>query len=165
MATHNCEIPSSSGAHPLGYTPCIHKPPPITPILHHFLCFSGIQTSLSSTVLHDINPSLPWLTHRATTSTLFYLSSFPPHSRTTGEHLHQSFRLPHLSLRTTLIRGLGTLFIILIPSKPLRLSIYTALILDLSSFHNIVSLQYIITGTSNVSCKDSKLKLQIPSIN
>ena len=41
----------------------------------------------------------------------------------------------------------------LIPSNPLRLSISKTLTLDLSfSFHNIVSLSYII-GKNNVSCK------------
>ena len=46
------------------------------------------------------------------------------------------------------------LSILLIPSKSLRFSICTVLIQDLSFFfHNIVSLPYIKTGTSNVSCK------------
>ena len=51
-------------------------------------------------------------------------------------------------------------------SKPLRLSIYIAIILDLFFFHIIVWLPYIRTVTSNVSWKNPNiLKLQIPSIN
>ena len=50
------------------------------------------------------------------------------------------------------IRAFGTLSILLIPMKPLRLSICTVLILDFSlSFHIIVSLLNIKTGTSNDS--------------
>ena len=58
------------------------------------------------------------------------------------------------------------LSILLILSNSLKLSICTLLTLDLSfSLHNIVSLPYIGKGTSNVSCKTSTIKLQIPSIN
>ena len=49
---------------------------------------------------------------------------------------------------------IGTPSILLIRNKPFILSICTALILDLSSFHNIVSLPYVRTGTSKVSCKN-----------
>ena len=44
------------------------------------------------------------------------------------------------------------------------LAICTALILDFSSFHNIVLLPYIRTSTSNISVKTNILKLQIPNI-
>ena len=82
-------------------------------------------------------------------------SPFSSQDRTIGEHLPQSFRPPLSSLRiTSLIRAFATLSILLIPNKPLRLSICTDLVLDLSfSFHIIVSLSYIRTGMIKVSCK------------
>ena len=63
--------------------------------------------------------------------------------------------LQHIpTLHNSLICSFQTLSILLIPSNPLRLSICIALIPDLSfSYHNIVSLPYIRTRTSNVSCK------------
>ena len=64
-----------------------------------------------------------------------------------------TFISPFVYPQNSLIRAFRTLFIFLIPSKPLRLSLCTALILDLSSFHIIVSLPYIGTGTRNFSCK------------
>ena len=60
------------------YAPCIlpHKPSPYTPIMHHYPCFPDIQTPFLQTVLHGINPSLPWPTHWATTNTLPYIDLF-----------------------------------------------------------------------------------------
>ena len=86
----------------------------------------------------------------------------PPENTFVNPFIYPPFITPHYSL----IRAFRTLSFLLIPSKPLRLSICTALILDLSfSFYNIVSLPYIRTGTNNVPCNTSTLKLQIPSIN
>ena len=75
------------------------------------------------------------------------LSIWPNHRRTPSSILSSaSFVTPHHCL----IRTFGTLSILLIPSKPLRLSICTPLILIL---YIIVSLPYVRTGTSNDSCK------------
>ena len=83
-----------------------------------------------------------------------YHSIFSPHGWTFGENLHQT--KPFVTLYNSLIYTFGSLSILLIPSKPLRLFIYRALTLDLSSFHIIISLLYIRTGRRNVSCKISK---------
>ena len=87
------------------------------------------------------------------------LSTRPNHQSTPSSLL--SFN-PFVTPHNSLIRACGTLSLLL--NKHLRSSICIILILDLS-FHNIVSLPYIRTGTSNVSWKTSTLKLQIPSIN
>ena len=91
-----------------------------------------------------------------TPSVQSYHSPFSPHGWTTGEYLHQYFRPPtHFDTQqNSLISASGTLSILLIPSEPLSLSIWKALILDLCSFHIIVSMPYI--GT-NTSCKSLAL--------
>ena len=68
---------------------------------------------------------------------------------------HRSYgELALLSLCTTVLSVHSRLSILLIPSRTLRLSTCTALILQLSFFiHIIVSLLFLRTGTSNNSCK------------
>ena len=65
-----------------------------------------------------------------------------------------AFINPFVTLQNSLIRVFRNLSILPILSKLLRLSICTAIILDLFfSFPNTVSLPYKRTGTSNGSCK------------
>ena len=116
-----------------------------------------------------INPPFPQPTHKTITSTLPYIEFLgnpvllhPLHMVKPPEN---TFINPFIIPFNSLIHAFGTLSIFLIPNKPLRLSFYTAVTLDLSSFHNIISLPYVRTGTSNVSCKTSTLNLQIPRIN
>ena len=158
VASHNYSISSRLRVHPLGNAPCIppHKPSPYTPIIHHSPCLTGIQTSILQAVFHGINPPLPWSTHWSTTNTL---SNIYPLSNSVVLHcFHMADRKTPssilLSLHNSLICAFWTLSILLISSKPLRLSICMALILELSfSFHIIVLLSYIRTGMSNDSCK------------
>ena len=86
---------------------------------------------------------------------LAIIFSISPHDRTTVEHLHQSFCPPSSSLHTThfSVYSFGTLSILLIPSKLLRLSIYTTLFIDHSFSFHIFSLPYMRIGTSIVYYK------------
>ena len=59
---------------------------------------------------------------------------------------------PLSSFHNSLIQAFRTLPIQLIPRNPLRLSMYTALIIELSSLYIIASLPYKRTGMSNASC-------------
>ena len=153
--------------HPPSYTAYTppHKPLPFTPILCYSPCLPDIQSSFLN--------SLSWY---QSTSSMTYLLSDYQHTllhrllailsfsnlstcRTTGEQLYQSFHLPDLSVHTISLSVHLRLSIILIPKNPLRLSMCTALIIDLS-FQ-----PYIRIGTSNILCKTTTLKLQFPSIN
>ena len=145
VTTNNCDISSKSGVHPPGYALCTppHKPPPFTHILHHSPCLPDIQTSFPQTVLHSINLSLSWPTHWMTTSTLSYIDSLSNsiilHSLHMPKPLENTLINPFITPYNSLICAFRILSILLITSKPLRLSICTVLILDLSfSFHNIV---------------------------
>ena len=69
-----------------------------------------------------------------------------------ANHLINPLSTPFMTLHNSLIYVFGTLPTLLIPSKPLTLSICTALILDIF-FYIIASLQYVRTGLSNVSGK------------
>ena len=75
-------------------------------------------------------------TQWAITSTLSYIDTLSNpvvfHSLHIGEHLHQAFRSHPSSLHTTLS-------VLLIPNRPLRLSICTTLILVLSISLHIIS--------------------------
>ena len=136
VETHSCDISSESMVHPLGNAPCIPtlKPSPFTPILHHSSCLPDIQTPFLQAVFHGINPSLLRSTHWATTNTLPYidllaillfsiLSIWPNHRRMLWTIF--SFT-PFVTPHNCLIRAFGTLSILLLLSKPLRLSICTA---------------------------------------
>ena len=95
------------------------------------------------------------MSHADTTSILFLIPSFSilsiwsNHRRTLSSILSSTLFVTPLNY---FIHGFRILFILLIPSKLLKLFICTALILDLS-FHSIVSLPYIRAGISNVSWK------------
>ena len=121
-----------------------------TSTIHHSSCLPGIHTSFplrsfsqyqfTSSMAYPLSDYQHTCLHRPSWQSCHF--PFSPHGQTIGKHLHQSFRSP---LRTT------QLSILLIPSKHLRLSICTTLIIDLSSFYIIVSLPYIGIGTSNDS--------------
>ena len=83
---------------------------------------------------------------------LYILSTWPNHGRTPSSIFSST---PFVTPHSCLIRAFGNRdFILLMPSKPMRLSIYTSLILDFSFFlHIIVSIPYVRTGNSNESCK------------
>ena len=96
------------------------------------------------------------------TSRVSYISTLPYintlsnpvilHSLHIAEPSENNF-IPFVTSHDSPIRAFGTSSILLTPSKPLRLSIYTAVILDLSSFPLITSLPYIRAGKSNDPCK------------
>ena len=92
-----------------------------------------------------------------------YHSPFSPLGRTPSSIL--SF-IPFFTQHYLFIRAFGTSFILLIATKPLRLSLYTSLIIYLFfPFHIIASLPYIRTGSQCPIQDPSALKRQIPSIN
>ena len=92
-----------------------------------------------------------------------YHSPFSPLGRTPSSILSSR---PFFTQHNSFIRAFGTSYILLIASKPLRLSLCTALIIDLSfSFHIIASLPYMRTGSQCPMQGPSTLKRQIPSIN
>ena len=159
QASLNCGILSRSGIYPLGYAPCTppHKYLPFTPILHHFPHLPDIQTSFSQTIHLFLSLPTERLPAHSPSQTLLAILSFsifstwPNNQRTPSSILSPTH---FYTLHNSLIREFWTISILLIPSKPLRLPICPALIVDLSfSIHSIVSLPYIRTGISNVSCK------------
>ena len=164
LTTHICGISSKSRVHPPGYAPSIppHKPP-FAPILQHFPCVPDIQTSFSYTLLYGINPPLPRPKHWATTNTLSYIDSPGNHNILNPLHLSEQPENTFINPFVQPLRHSAQL-----PYPWIRESIYPphtqptsevahlhTLILDLSfsSSHSIVSMSYIKTGTSNVSCK------------
>ena len=140
VASHNYGISSRSRVHSPGSAPCIpsHKLPPYTPIMHHSPCLHDIQASLQ-TVLHGISSPVSQPTHCATTNTHSYIDPLSNpvilHSFHMAEPLENTFInlfVYTLHHPAQLPCAFGTLSILLIPSRPLRLPICTTLILDLS---------------------------------
>ena len=127
-------------------TPAIHSNhTPSFLLAQHSYLFSYWQNqSFSSEVdlLSDIHPiGNPIVFHS--------FNMAKPLENTFINYLSTPFVTPHNYLN----RAFDTLSILQIPSKPLRLSIYTALILDLSfNLYINVSLPYDRTGTSNPLC-------------
>ena len=116
--------------------------------MHHSSCLPDIQNSFLLEVLHGINPPFLRPIHLVTTCTLPYIDHFSNPVILYSLHMAElsennfinSFVHPLHPLHNSLIREFRTLFILLIPNKPLKLYIYTVLILVLSfSFHIIVS--------------------------
>ena len=110
--------------------------PSYTPIMHHSSFLPDIQTSFLQSFLHSINPPLLWPTYSVTTSTLPYidpLSNPVLHSLYLAEPSENTFI--NIFVHTLCYSFIVTLSILLIPSKPLRLSICTSLIQNLSSLH------------------------------
>ena len=125
-ATHNCGISLKSRIHPPGYHPFI---PPLKPATHSdhkpfclfawyqifFFFFCSISNARKFPHIHPLsNPIILHSLHKTE----------PP---------EETFINPFVAPYSSFIRASRTLSIILIPSKPLRLSICTVLILDLST--------------------------------
>ena len=127
---------SSPGLHPKRSSILPHQPPPFPPIMHHSPCLPDIQTSFFKAVLQGISSPLPQSTYLVTTCTLPHIHPLNNpiilHSLHMGEPSENIFINPFVFPNSFLISEFGTLSILLILSKPLRLSICTALILDLS---------------------------------
>ena len=125
--------------------------------MHHYPCLLDIQTQ-------SINQSTFFIADLLTNYIYPFSNPIILYSLHMAEPLEITIINPFVTLYNFIICIFRTLSILLIPSKPLSLSIYTALILDLSFFHIFVSLPYIRTGMSNVSCKilTCIFKLQTP---
>ena len=131
---------------------------------HAFLLTNSCHTLLSCTILlacliskflffkQPLTVSIHLLRNlpTATTSIVPYKDplSYPVifHSLHLAEPPENTLTL-FITLHNSLIHAFRTLSILMIPSKPLRLSIYTAPMLDFFfTFHSIVSLPYVRTG-------------------
>ena len=147
LATQNCGISSKWGVHPPGYTQCTppHKPHSLLSWTILLSCLTSKPLFLKHSFSISIHLFLGLLTEQLSLS---ILSIWLNHCRIPSSILSSR---PFFTLHNSLICAFWILSILLIPSNPLRLSICTVLTLDLSfSLHNIVSLPYIKTGTSNV---------------
>ena len=110
VATHNCDILSRSGVHPLGYTLCIppHKPLPFTPILDYSNLISLNAPSRYqsiSTMVHPLNDYQHTFLHRLPWQS--YPTPSSPHGRSTPSSI-LSF-IPFFTLHNSLIRAFGIL--------------------------------------------------------
>ena len=154
-AIHNCGISSKSGVHPPSYTPCIppHKPYHSLPSYTILLACPTSkplfikQSSMALIHLFRGLPTAQLLAHSLSNPIIL-------HSYHLAKPLDNTFINPFFNLHNSHIHAFGTLSLLLITSNPLKLSICTVLIIDLSFFYNTVSLPYIRTGTSNVSFKN-----------
>ena len=155
VTTNSYSISLKSGVHPRATLQAF----PLTNFQHSLYHAPFFLLAYHPTLfVRWINLPLPWLTYWATSHTLSQMHplpilSFPilsiwsKHRRTFSSILSTT---PFVILQNSLISVFGTLSILLIPNNTLRLSICTALTLDLSfSLHIIVSLPYRSTGTSN----------------
>ena len=127
------------------------KHPPYTPIMHHSSCLPDIQTFSSSSPSRYQSISsaaypLSDYQHTPTFTLLAMLSftilsTWPNHRRTSSPIFSSA---PFITLHNCLFHSFGTLSILLIPNRPQRSSISTALILGLSFSLHIVSLPTIL---------------------
>ena len=139
--------------HSPSQNPVIHSYyTPFSLLARHSNLFSLTSPSQYQSTSSAAYPISNYLhTPLSTIMSFFILSTWPNQRKTSSLILLST---PFITLHNSLIHAFRTLSIFLIPSKPVRLSICTALILDLSfSFYIIVSLPYIRTGLSNISCK------------
>ena len=147
--------------HSPSQTPTIHTYPGLFSLLARYGNLVSVNTpswyqSISFIMAYPLNDYQHTLLQRPLAIlSLSILSTWLNHWSTTSSILSSR---PFFTLHNSLIRAFGTLSILLMPSNPLRLSICTALTLDLSfSSYNIVSPPYRRTVTSKSSCKSLAL--------